>query len=107
MLTVPEADRVSWEPVQYTVLTALSGYSRRVNPAVWISLCPLLSTMVLSPFLSTVTTVPSGNTVSSRPPLRRLTVPSGCTISVEPSGWYFSAQLKSALKDRPRARRPQ
>lgn len=51
MLTVPEADRVSWEPVQYTVLTALSGYSRRVNPAVWISLCPLLSTMVLSPFL--------------------------------------------------------
>lgn len=42
--------------------------------------------------LSTVTTVPSGNTVSSRPPLRRLTVPSGCTISFEPSGWYLSVE---------------
>lgn len=51
ILTLPEAYLVSWWPLQYTVLLVPSGYSLLLNWAVWISLCPLLNTMVLSPFL--------------------------------------------------------
>lgn len=50
-LILPEAYLVSWQPLQYTVLVVPSGNSLRLNLAVWISFCPLLNMMVLSPFL--------------------------------------------------------
>lgn len=49
--TLPDASLVSWRPSQYTVLTVPSGFTRLLNWAVWMSRCPLLNTMVLSPFL--------------------------------------------------------
>lgn len=52
--TRPVEYLVSCLPLQYTVFTVPSGYSRLLNCIVWISFWPLLNNTVLSPFLKEI-----------------------------------------------------